>query len=180
MNSNTLFTKEQLVLRFSQDVALTVFTSAKFSEAQFFAPRLGKWSAAEQVKHLSLAAKPLVLALRLPRLVLSLLFGKAKKGSRSYEAIVSLYESKLKAGAKATGDYIPQATQQTQEQLTNEFRCYYEKLAAGVATWREADLDTYRLPHPIIGKLTIREMMYFTLYHQTHHHQTLLAYWSAT
>lgn len=31
------------------------------------------------------------------------------------------------------------------------------------------ELDKYILPHPLLGKLTIREMMYFTIYHVEHH-----------
>jgi hypothetical protein len=38
----------------------------------------------------------------------------------------------------------------------------------------EAQLDEYVLPHPILGKLTIREMLYFTIYHATHHHLATL------
>jgi hypothetical protein len=27
------------------------------------------------------------------------------------------------------------------------------------------------LPHPLLGKLTLREMIYFTIYHVQHHHK---------
>jgi hypothetical protein len=30
-------------------------------------------------------------------------------------------------------------------------------------------LDEYLLPHPLIGKLTIREILYFTIYHNLRH-----------
>ena len=33
----------------------------------------------------------------------------------------------------------------------------------------QADLDRYRLPHPLLGKLTVREMLFFTVYHNYHH-----------
>ena len=33
----------------------------------------------------------------------------------------------------------------------------------------EDEIDTYILPHPLLGKLTIREMIYFTIYHVEHH-----------
>jgi len=33
----------------------------------------------------------------------------------------------------------------------------------------EEDLDKLILPHPLLGKLTLREMMYFTIYHVQHH-----------
>ena len=38
----------------------------------------------------------------------------------------------------------------------------------------EEDLDNYILPHPLIGKTTIREMLYFTIYHVQHHHKAIV------
>ena len=35
--------------------------------------------------------------------------------------------------------------------------------------WSERALDRYRLPHPLLGRLTVREMLLFTLYHSVHH-----------
>jgi len=35
--------------------------------------------------------------------------------------------------------------------------------------WNESELDGYLLPHPLIGKLTIREMLFFTMYHNLRH-----------
>jgi hypothetical protein len=36
--------------------------------------------------------------------------------------------------------------------------------------YSEVQLDHYILPHPLLGKVTIQEMMYFTIYHAEHHH----------
>jgi len=33
----------------------------------------------------------------------------------------------------------------------------------------EDDLDRVMLPHPLLGKLTLREMLFFTIYHVEHH-----------
>jgi len=30
-------------------------------------------------------------------------------------------------------------------------------------------VDQYQLPHPVLGKLTIREMLFFTIYHNLRH-----------
>jgi hypothetical protein len=30
-------------------------------------------------------------------------------------------------------------------------------------------LERIRLPHPLLGRLTTREMLFFTLYHNQHH-----------
>jgi hypothetical protein len=35
-------------------------------------------------------------------------------------------------------------------------------------------LDLLILPHPLLGKLTLREMLYFTLYHVEHHEKQVL------
>ena len=35
--------------------------------------------------------------------------------------------------------------------------------------WSEKKLDRYQAPHPALGKLTIREMLYFTIFHNVHH-----------
>ena len=37
----------------------------------------------------------------------------------------------------------------------------------------EKDIDTYRAPHPLIGKLTVRELVYFSIYHVGHHHKSI-------
>jgi hypothetical protein len=44
-----------------------------------------------------------------------------------------------------------------------------EELASLVASWPEKALDRRNLPHPLLGKLTVREMLLFTLYHNRHH-----------
>ncbi len=38
-----------------------------------------------------------------------------------------------------------------------------------VPSWSETSLDRYRLPHPLLGRLTVREMLFFTLGHGLHH-----------
>lgn len=44
-------------------------------------------------------------------------------------------------------------------------------LVAALGAWAERALDRYRLPRPALGTLTMREMRYFTLYHELHHMQ---------
>jgi len=35
--------------------------------------------------------------------------------------------------------------------------------------WTDEKLDNYLAPHPLLGKLTLRELIYFTIYHTEHH-----------
>jgi len=46
-----------------------------------------------------------------------------------------------------------------------------DKLCRKTMKHSEAALDKYILPHPLLGKLTLREMLYFTAYHVAHHKQ---------
>ena len=44
-----------------------------------------------------------------------------------------------------------------------------DALTARVAKWSEANMDYHVLPHPLLGDLSVREMLFFTVYHNTHH-----------
>ncbi|MBK7609450.1 MAG: hypothetical protein IPI18_20745 [Saprospiraceae bacterium] len=38
----------------------------------------------------------------------------------------------------------------------------------------EAEIDRYLIPHPLVGKITMREMFYFTVFHAGHHQNNLI------
>ncbi|RZL03090.1 MAG: DinB family protein [Pedobacter sp.] len=46
-------------------------------------------------------------------------------------------------------------------------------LMDAVKNWSTDELDEYCIPHPVLGKLTVREMIYFTSIHTEHHRQLL-------
>jgi hypothetical protein len=43
------------------------------------------------------------------------------------------------------------------------------RLRASLEHWSDRNLDRIRLPHPILGKITAREMVFFITYHGPHH-----------
>jgi hypothetical protein len=49
------------------------------------------------------------------------------------------------------------------------------ELYGAVEGWSERALDRFRLPHPALGQLTVREMLHFTLYHNLHHVENVAA-----
>ena len=57
----------------------------------------------------------------------------------------------------------------SQQSLIQKWLEVSERLPAALANWNEKALDRHCLPHPVLGKLTVREMLFFTLYHNTHH-----------
>lgn len=146
-----------------------------FGEADYlFAPE-GKWSAGQQLDHICRSVAPVNMAFGLPLFVLGWFFGKANRPSRSYEALVAKYKTKLAEGGRAGGRFIPPTAEWTErEKLLRRLELLVAALGKKVAKVKENQLDTYILPHPLLGKLTLREMLYFTIYHVQHHQSAVL------
>ncbi len=132
----------------------------------------GKWSAGQHLDHLIKSGKPILMVLKLPHFLLRLFFGRPNRTGRSYEELVKKYRSKLDAGGKAPGRFIPPVVSfPEKDRKIDFFRSLKEKLKKEVAKLSEEQLDNYLLPHPLLGKLTLREMLFFTIYHNQHHLQ---------
>lgn len=147
---------------------------ASFPTADFLAPIGASWSPADTVRHLTKSIRPVAKALRLPRLALVLVFGPARRPSRSFAEVRGAYHARLAEGVDA-GRFAPRkdATPANVEAYRARIVDFHEQaaaaLVANLARWPERSLDRYRMPHPVLGKLTVREMMFFTLYHNLHH-----------
>jgi len=144
------------------------------SDRQFFTPQGSAWSPADHVRHLQLAAAPLARGLSLPRWLLALRFGHGTGRSRSFEAVRELYRKALQGGAQA-GRFGPRpephpddAVPRRQE-IVNAWSRVTVELQNVIARWPEHALDRQLLPHPVLGPLTVREMLAFTVYHTAHH-----------
>lgn len=132
----------------------------------------GKWNAIQLMDHIRISVKPVRLALQLPKFVLRV-FGKANRPSRSYEALVERYQTKLREGGKAPGRFVPSAQSASPDRIAEELNHLIKGVCQSLESFTETELDTYMLPHPLLGKLTLREMIYFTIYHVGHHEQQL-------
>jgi len=145
------------------------------SENDFTYSLAGKWSAGQQLDHIIRSAGPVNLAFGLPGFVLRLLFGKTNRPSRSYDGLVEKYQSKLKDGGKAPGRFIPPPVRVDQrEQLIQKLESIVNSIVKRSEKYTEEQLDKLLLPHPLLGKLTFREMLYFTIYHVQHHHKQVI------
>jgi hypothetical protein len=146
----------------------------RLPEREFLAPLGPAWSPADNVRHLLKSSRPVALALRLPRFLLRLLFGRASRPSRPFEQLRADYRAALAAGAGA-GPFAPRPQPAPVDPegwragLMRRRARAWADLVAQAERWNEADLEACRLPHPLLGKLTVREMLLFTLYHEVHH-----------
>lgn len=144
------------------------------SDRDFETAPQDKWAPGTQVLHLTRSAEPVNTALRLPRFVPALLFGKSRRPSNDFDWVVSQYRSSLEQGGEASGRYVPEAVPATQRASTiGAYRREKQRLVTALSKWSEEALDRYQLPHPLIGKLTVREILFFTVYHTRHHAESI-------
>jgi hypothetical protein len=137
---------------------------------QWNASHQGKWSPAQQLDHILRSVGPVHMAMGLPKWFLRLAFGKPNRAARTFDALIERYKEKLTTGGRASGRFVPPATPtRSVEQMSSDLRKLVDKLNKRVNSWSDKDLDSMLLPHPLLGKLTMREMLYFTIYHAQHH-----------
>ena len=141
------------------------------SNEKFFDQPADKWSIAQNVDHLIRSMKQTKFAYSLPKFVIRLYVGKPNRASRSYEELVARYKMKLANGGKALGVFVPPpVTNISKDQLIEK----WSKITASYTNtlskkWDDENLDRYIAPHPLLGKITLRELCYFTIYHTEHH-----------
>jgi hypothetical protein len=149
--------------------AVKTFANATPSEAFYFKPADTIWSAAENVQHLTQSAQPLNRLFGRPKSYFAEKWGYANHPSRPCEEVVEAYHAALGVGVTATGAFVPLAPNPDLPLLLDEFKQANDTLINHLADWTEEDLDKYTIPHPLMGLLTVREMMLFTAYHTRHH-----------
>ena len=88
-----------------------------------------------------------------------------------FQPALGKYKEKLADGGRASGRFVPPTVPANEvEHIAVSLRSTVDDLSRRVNTWTEKDLDTVLMPHPLLGKLTAREMLFFTIYHVQHHH----------
>jgi len=147
---------------------------SSLNKEQFEATPEGKWSAGQNLDHLIRAMKPLQSAYGLPKFALRIMFGKTNRPSKTYNELVAKYKAKLAAGGRASGPFIPPFISfEKKDELIKKYAEQKQKLITKIEKQSEKDLDVYILPHPLLGKVTLREMLYFTIHHNEHHFELL-------
>ena len=144
-----------------------------FSTPAFLAPIGNAWSPAENVRHLTKSMRAVTKGLRVPRILILLRFGRATGTSRSYTEMRDFYRMRVKgadAGTFGPGARTPLPNAEHERAQLMDFHAQaVRELNSAIAAWPERALDRRRLPHPLLGPITVREMLFFTLYHNQHH-----------
>lgn len=130
-----------------------------------------KWTAAQQLEHIVLCLKPLVQFFGLDRSTIIQKFGKVESTGRNYDVLLRDYVAKLNEGGKAPEQYVPTTSSDDREILNMSLLKMIDELCLKIETFTEWELDTLGIPHPLLGKLSLREMLFNAIYHVEHHHE---------
>ncbi|NNK87684.1 MAG: DinB family protein [Flavobacteriaceae bacterium] len=141
----------------------------------------GKWTTGQHVLHLIQSLKPLNRALSMPKFILRYKFGKTNRELRDYETVVRRYHERLDLNRGITFGpsrdmKIPPLADKNY--LIDQLQIENKKVQFMTRRWKEKDLDTLILPHPLMGKMPVREMLMWSAYHVEHHCGTLQKYYS--
>ena len=131
-----------------------------------------KWSIAENIQHLIISTNTTTLAYTLPAFIVRWVGGMPNRDSRSYEALVEKYKEKLAAGGKASGRFVPKpiTIKYGKQRLIENWQKASAKFIKALKNKTgESKLDDYLARHPLLGRITLRELCYFTIYHTEHH-----------
>ncbi len=135
-----------------------------------------KWSVAENVQHLIISTNTTTLAYTLPKFLVKWMAGTANRPSRSFEEVKDKYYKKLSEGGRASGRFVPKPIEVKygKQRLLNNWNAATVKFIKALDKKRsEKDLDSYLVKHPLLGRITLRELCYFTIFHTEHHLQSL-------
>lgn len=136
----------------------------------------GQWTSGQQALQLLQCIKAVNAPLSMPKFLLRLKFGKANSAIRSYDQVVTLYNELL---IEKHGDPF-KALKQTKvpplkdkTYILNRLQVESKKLQYKTRKLSDHNMDTLILPHPLLGKMPIREIIMWTTHHIEHHTKTL-------
>lgn len=137
---------------------------------------VGKWTQGQQALHLLQSVKPLNDALSMPKFLLRFKFGKANRPVRDYDAIVKRYQERLldakgKTFKGSLNMKVP--TLADKHYILNRLQTESKKLQYKTKKISDTNLDTVILPHPLMGKMPVREIIMWIAHHVEHHTKIL-------
>lgn len=136
----------------------------------------GKWKTNEHVLHLIQSIQPLRKALTIPKFVLRYKFGKSNRSLRTMDQVINKYKTKLSQNPGVVSPLsvdMDRATAQSKKELIADFQSEKNKLVTKVEKWTDSHLEQYILPHPLMGRMPIKELLMWTAYHAEHHHNII-------
>lgn len=161
------FTESQIAL--SESLAKVEQFIQSVSDHALHAKPTEKWSIAEELVHLTSADQGSAQAFSQSTITLR----STLHQPRNYNQIVKEYRENYAASDGVIPSRIVSNTQ-AQQMSGSDFLMYFSKAATALQQslnpWTENYLDQVTVwKHPLLGPVTAREMLFFTIFHNRHH-----------
>ena len=169
-----MYSKPELIAALeTQKLEIPAFLSSIPSE-QFFDGSSERWCVGHHVQHITSAvnrvAQGLLSAGALPK-------REPATASRDFATMRETYletlrntpfETLRQLGSRVTLEER-QDLDAYKTQLISSFTSAIENFNVALEGFDEANLEQLGMPHPVMGLLSSREMVFFTVFHNTHH-----------
>ena len=135
-----------------------------------------KWTTGQHILHLVDSARMLNKALRYPKFLIRKKFGTSNRPSRSYEVVAKRYKERLSENEERAREFnkdLKTPALKEKRRLLDQLQILNKKLQYKTNKLKDTHLDTLLLPHPLMGRMTLREIIMWTAYHTEHHLSTL-------
>lgn len=135
-----------------------------------------RWTAGQHISHLVDSEFLLNKALKYPKFLLRYKFGTSNRPSRSYDEVSKRYEERLAESKERAKEYnkdLKVPSLQNRKRLIDSLQILNKKLQYKTNKLKDKHLDTLLLPHPLMGKMTLREIIMWTAHHTDHHVEIL-------
>lgn len=135
-----------------------------------------KWTTGQHILHLVKSLQMLNKALSYPKFILKYKFGVCNRAPRDYATVAKKYQDKLdvsKDKAKEFNKSLQIPTIKDKKRLLTRYQIQQKKLQYKTQKISDKNLDSLIVPHPLMGKMTLREIIMWTAHHTEHHLQTL-------
>jgi len=158
--------KQELIKTFSDNHYTAIAYIQLLPDSHFSFSYNQKWTAGQQLKHILLTLLPFPKILQSKDFIFQK-FGTLQRTIWDYDTVRNNY---LKTSRQAPSQFLPEEIVPAQkEQLIMQTEEVLTRIDQLFALYNEEELDSLVLPHPLLGKLSIREMFYLMSYHPIHH-----------
>lgn len=130
----------------------------------------GKWSNGGHLDHLRKSTRAMNKGLELNKFILRFKFGTLKRAEIDYDSVTRKYKELSGGTRKAPPSVSPDdLTNADKARVLDWYRQELTAMKAHINKFSEKDLSKYVLPHPLLGKMSLREMVLWKAMHTEHH-----------
>lgn len=163
--------KQALITVFVRNHQMAVQYINSLTSEAFCYRHMDKWTAGQHLQHILLTIMPFPKVLHSKEFIRDT-FGLPDRAAWDPETVLHHY---AQTSLKAPEAFLPKGPVLYHERtgIIADIEQNLGSISALLNNYSEEELDSLVLPHPLLGKLSIREMFFLMSYHPLHHQQQI-------